>query len=375
MHKRAVAAVVLLAAVVMVAVGILVSQQDPVQPQVDTPPDVPTHTLIVQVRDSSLLSRASVLLGVTDGERLNQMWWPADWWVDMSGRQEIIAADLGRLPVPYVMQTVQNQVQVRVDDAWVMDRLAFAGVVDAVGGVRLDIGEAVVFRDEAGSRVTLSAGVQPLTGDRAADYVLDPGLRDEGERVRRFRAVWDQVLRRLPTDPERARTLVVSLGALSKPTLPPEQLAALLAEARELRVTGRVAEGRVRLDADNTVRVRPRQGVGTAYAVDADATEPVVDRIFDGYPAGEDPVARVLAAVPRAPAVEAVRGGLLSRGWPTAWGGRAAADDPEVVIDPGVPPAGALTVEQALGMEPVRAPVALGDARVVVADDDALELE
>ena len=47
--------------------------------------------------------------------------------------QEVSGAEMGRKTVPYVMQTVQDQVQVRVDDAWVLDRLAFAGLVDAVG--------------------------------------------------------------------------------------------------------------------------------------------------------------------------------------------------------------------------------------------------
>ena len=44
-------------------------------------------------------------------------WWTAQWWIDQVGIEEVSAAELGRKPVPYVMQTVQNQIGVPVDDA------------------------------------------------------------------------------------------------------------------------------------------------------------------------------------------------------------------------------------------------------------------
>lgn len=369
MHKRAVAAVVLLVTVLLVAIGILVSQQDPVQPPPDDPPGPVSRTLLVQLRDPTLLALSSVLVGVRE-DRLDQLWWTADWWIEQNGRLEVSAADLGRRPVPEVMNTVQNQIQVRVDDAWVMDRLAFAGLVDAVGGVRVLVPESTTYTSEDGVAADLQQGVQLLSGAQAADYVLDDSLSDEAVRLARFQGVWDQILRRFPTDTERARTMVVSLGALSKATMTTEQLEGFLADARDLRVTGRYAEGRVRLDGRNSIRVKPAQGVRRAYAVAARPTQRVVRSVFDGYETGDAPVARVLAVAPRDPAVQTVRGQLLARGWPSAWGGRGTAGDEPVVVDPGISAAQALTVEQALGAQPVRAPVALGDARVTVDDED-----
>jgi hypothetical protein len=369
MHKRAVAAVVLLVAVVLVAMGILVSQQDAVEPAPAEPPGPTSRTLLVQLRDPTLNALSSVLVGVRK-DRLDQLWWTADWWIEQNGRLEVSAADLGRRPVPEVMNIVQNQIQVRVDDAWVMDRLAFAGLVDAVSGVRVDVPEATTYTTEDGLSAKLQQGVQPLTGGQAADYVLDDSLRDEAQRLVRFQSVWDQILRRFPTDTERARTVVVSLGALSKATMPTEQLEGLLSDARDLRVSGLYAEGQVRLDESNSIRVKPVEGIRRAYAVAPRPTQRVVRSVFEGYEPGDAPVARVLSAAPRKPAVQTVRGQLLARGWPSAWGGRGTAGAGTVVVDPGISAADALTVEQALGTQPVRAPVALGDARVTVDDED-----
>jgi hypothetical protein len=371
MHKRAVASVVLLLVVVAATVGILVSrQQDPVEPPVVSPTAVPTPgTLLVQLRDPTLLASGSVLLGVRDGERLDQLWWNAQWWVDQIGIQEVSAAELGRKPVPYVMQTVQNQIGVPVDDAWVLDRLAFAGLVDAVGGVRVQIDSPTVYLNDAGTPALIPAGVQTLSGAQATDFVLDASLTDEAERMRRFQMVWDQILRRFPTDVDKSRTLVVSLGALSKATMPSEELAVFLTDAHDLRVRGAYAEARVRLDEQNAVRVRPAQGVREAYALDPIATQERIGALFDGYPALETPVARIQAVTVRDEAIERLRTDLLGKSWSSAWGGRALTTVTTATVDPSVPSDEVAALEEVTGVSAVPGEVALGQARVAVAAD------
>ena len=371
MHTRAVAAVVLLAIVVVTTLAILLTQQNTVTPPVPEPPADPTRTLLVQVRDPGLLARGSVLMGLDD-ERLNQLWWTADWWVDQIGVQEVSGAEMGRKTVAYVMQTVQDQVQVRVDDAWVLDRLAFAGLVDAVGGVRIDVPEQVIYLTDRRQAAVLPQGVQTLDGAVAADYVLDAALRDEQQRLTRFQAVWDQVLRRFPSDPERARTLIVSLGALSKATMPTEELALLLQDARDLRIVDDYAQTQVVLAEDNSVRVRPPQGVRRAYAVNAQATGDVVGDVFGGFPVPPDPVARIQAVQVRAPTAATIRAQLLTRSWQSAWGGRAITAATSVTVDPSVPAAEVVGLEQALGIEPTVEKLPLSQARVDVEADDGL---
>lgn len=372
MHKRAVAAVALLAVVIAATLAILVSQQDPVTPPPDVPPTPNTATLLVQLRDPSLLAMGSVLMGVDGGEELDQLWWTADWWIDQIGAEEVSAAELGRKPVPYVMQTVGNQVGINVEDAWVLDRLAFAGLVDAVGGVRIDVPQPTAYLTDQGSPALLAAGVQSLAGAQAADYVLDSSLRDESARLQRFQSVWDQILRRFPTDAEKARTLVVSLGALSKATMPTESLAVMLSDAHDLRVTGDYAQAQVRLDELNGVRVRPVQGVRQAFALDTAVTAERLQSVFSGFPAPDEPVARVQAVTVRSESVEFVRSQLLTGSWQSAWSGRIVTPSTTVVVDPGVPEPEVTGLEQALGVTPARGELPMGQAQVALAADDPL---
>ena len=370
MHKRAVAAVALLGVVILATVSILVAQQrkyrDP-QPTVSPTSTPEGQTLLVQVRDSSLLALGSVLMGV-DGEQtqLDQLWWLPEWWIDQVGAQEVSAADLGRKPVPFAMTAVQNQTQVPIDGAWVMDRLAFAGLVDAVGGVRLDLPSRTAYLNDQGIPEILEAGPQTMAGAKAADFVLDPSLRNEGIRLRRFQSVWDQILRRFPTDQEKARTLVVSMGALSKTTMTTDQLADYLSTAKALRVTGEYAQRTVPLTSDNFVRVNPPQGVRAAYALDTLRMQRRMAGMFQGNEPLDQPVARVYAAAIRSEGLETMRDQLSTRGWASAWGGRTTQMVSGAIVTPEVSDAQALGLQTATGMIPARGELPWGSARVDV---------
>ncbi|MCU0295927.1 MAG: LCP family protein [Candidatus Nanopelagicales bacterium] len=370
MHKRAVAAVVLLAMVIGTTVWILLNQQNTVVEPPDTPQESTGQTLLVQVRDPSLLAQGSVLMGVDPDQRLNQLWWTPQWWIDQIGIQEVSAAELGRKPVTYAMQQVQNQTEVVVDDAWVLDRLAFAGLVDAVGGVRLDLAAPAAYLTDDGTPALLPAGVQRLAGAAAADYVLDTSLKDESARLQRFQAVWDQILRLFPTSQEKARTLIVSLGALSKTTMPAEELADLLSEAHDLRVSAKYAQAEVALEENDSMRVRPAQGVRVAYALDATRTARRLGDLFEGFAVPDEPIARIRAVRPREDVVEVVRAQLLTRSWQSAWAGRTIVGQTTSVVDPGVPADEVVGLEQALGVPPLVQEQPLGQALVGVAADD-----
>lgn len=370
MHKRAVAAVALLGVVILATVSILVAQQskyrDP-QPTVSPTATPEGQTLLVQVRGSSLLALGSVLMGV-DGEqtRLDQLWWLPEWWIDQVGAQEVSAADLGRKPVPFVMTAVQNQTQVPIDGAWVMDRLAFAGLVDAVGGVRLDLPSRTAYLNDQGVPEILEAGPQTMAGAKAADFVLDASLRNEGIRLRRFQSVWDQILRRFPTDQEKARTLVVSMGALSKTTMTTDQLADYLSTAKALRVAGAYAQRTVPLTSDNFVRVNPPQGVQAAYALDTLRMQRRMTGMFAGNEPLDQPVARVYAAAIRSEDLETMRDQLSTRGWASAWGGRTTQMVSGAIVTPQISDAQALGLQTATGMIPARGELPWGSARVDV---------
>lgn len=367
MHKRAVAALVLLLAVVAATVVILIEGRG-AQPAPEPSPQTPVQrTLLVQVRDPALLALGSVLLGVRDDRHLDELLLPADWWIDQLGPQEVSVAELGRKPVPYAIETMQAQVQTPVDNAWVMDRLAFAGLVDAVDGVRVDVPDRAAYLTEQGTPRILDRGVTQMTGAQAADYVLDSSLRNERVRAARFAAVWDQILRRFPADTERARALVVSLGALSKATMDTDELADYLSRARGLLVAGDRTQALVPLDRADAVRVRPAQGVRTAFALDARRMGNRMRRVFNGYPALANPVARVAATTIRDPGVEQSRRAMGLRGWTTAWAGRTDVRESRLIIDQDVDAEQAVGLAQALDVRARREQLAWGQADVRLA--------
>lgn len=368
MHKRAVAAVALLGLVIVATLAIIVSRQDepPVPPPEPTPPA--PATMLVQIRDSALLAQGSVLMGI-DGQKtqLDQLWWPTDWWVDQIGIQEVSAAELGRKPVQYVMQTVQAQVQVPVGNTWVLDRLAFAGLIDAVGGVRLDLPDRAAYVDEQGVPQFLEAGQSTLSGAQGADYVLDPSSRDARARMARFQAVWDQLLRRFPSDQDKSRALMVSLGVLSKSTMTADQLADFMSQAKQLRITAAYAEAEVPVDETDPVRVAPPQGVRQAFALNELTMPLVMTGVFQEYPRPDDPIARVAAVTIRSEDVTSVRDQLVTRGWQTAWSGRSSVEQSTVTVPPGTPSQQVTQLAQAVGIAPQQAEVPWGDAQVDLA--------
>lgn len=362
MHTRAVAAVSLLVLVVVATLAVLIVNQE--EPPAPTPsPTQPSQrTLLVQVRDSALLAQGSVLMGIGGDAGLSELGWTADWWIDQLGTQEVSAAELGRKPVPYVIQTVESQAEVPVDDAWVMDRLAFAGLVDAVGGVRIDIPRRSAYLTEQGQPEILEKGIQDMSGAQAADYVLDASLRDGRKRKSRFDAVWDQVLRRFPGEAEKSRALVVSLGALSKSTMTTDSLADYLTAARDLLIAGEHSQTAVPLDRRNEVRVKPAQGVRRAYALAPERMARRMSRVFAGYPDLSAPVARIQASRIRNPEVEKARRALDINGWRTAWAGRVSQSETVAVVDPDVDAEAVAGLVEALEVEPVQQSLPWGQA-------------
>ena len=69
-------------------------------------------------------------------------------------------------------------------------------------------------------------------------------------------------------------------------------------------------------------------------------------------PGTPDPVARIQAVQVRAPTAATIRAQLLTRSWQSAWGGRAITAATSVTVDPSVPAAEVVGLEQALGIEP-----------------------
>ena len=108
-----------------------------------------------------------------------------------------------------------------IDGTLVMQRLALAGLVDAVGGVDVQSSQMYNIASAGAPQDFVTPGRNHLTGGRAASYATFLALGEaESDRIARFNAVLRAALAGLPNDPVRAQEVVSALGSLARSTIP-----------------------------------------------------------------------------------------------------------------------------------------------------------
>jgi hypothetical protein len=257
-RRRSVIALALLAFVVLAMAAVAwtnrTSGGGEVQP---TPQPSPTEeafdadpTLLVQLRNDRFQNVGNVIVAVRPEDSGAQMYLPSDIVLRTVGNGQQTLSDTGVSPIQEAPELVTAQTAVRVDGALVLDRLAFAGFVDAVGGVTVEIPETIAFVDRFGATpAVLPAGSQALDGPEAALYATYNRPTTAVPQLVRFQQVWDALLPKLPEDPDRMRAILGSLGALARSTKSIGPLGEFLADA------GQAARGSAWQSA--TVQVRP----------------------------------------------------------------------------------------------------------------------
>lgn len=111
-----------------------------------------------------------------------------------------------------LMDAIATALQRPMAGAIIFDRLAFAGLVDAVDGIEVELNHALAVHRVDGRVDVFEPGPQTLDGIAAATYALsDPsGVR--------LHACIDALLAELPTDHNRLTGLVKSLGSAMRAT-------------------------------------------------------------------------------------------------------------------------------------------------------------
>ena len=160
---------------------------------------------------------------------------------------------------------------VTVDDGWVLDRPTLTRLVDALGGVTVDVDVQVV----RGRDVLLAPGRQELDGARAITYLtyLAPGEQEQA-RLARVQDVLDALLDALPPEPAPLATILGGLGPRSVSTTPPAELAELL-----VSLAADDQAGRLQYDVLPLVDVDPGGDV-TVFRADTRALTVLVDRLL-----------------------------------------------------------------------------------------------
>jgi anionic cell wall polymer biosynthesis LytR-Cps2A-Psr (LCP) family protein len=178
---------------------------------------------------------------------------------------------------PAAAAALADQLDVVVDGAWVLTRPALAALVDAAGGVSVDVDVDVTETTGGETVVRIPEGAATaLNGEQAALFAsFLTGDEPEQARLARFTAVFRELLRGLPEDPEAVRALLTAETS-GVTDLGPDALAEHLALLR----AAVVADG-VQYPALPTVPVEAGDGPVT-YRLDRDPTAELVTEQFAG---------------------------------------------------------------------------------------------
>lgn len=202
---------------------------DPASPTPSTPAAPVVGNLLVQVTDDSLRTVASVLLS-RDGTTLRGVTMDPHLVCDFGqlGLQTLSSAG-PIVPLPAMQETVQRSTDMRVDGVLTLQRLAFAGLIDSVGGVTVTVDRPMQVSPDPANPTWVGSGSQVLAGVVAADYALYRGPREaEAARVSRFSTVLSAVLSALPRDTGSTSSVISALGSTARSTVPTDAVSQFL---------------------------------------------------------------------------------------------------------------------------------------------------
>lgn len=229
----AVGAMVIVLGLGLVAVVRSEGQSGPQPPQ----PDTAEETLLLQVLDDEGYALGNVVVGIEpeDASPLTIfLALPASVLVPDGDDSTTLGSTPSSADTLAAVKAVEASLGLRIDAGLTLDRLAFAGLVDAVDGIWVELDRPVLLPSvDDGQWRTVGPGWEKLDGVAAADYAL-MRIPGEGEQARidRFLTVLEKTLGRLPVTRERMRQLVTSLGSLAQSTVPTEDLVPFLMQVR-----------------------------------------------------------------------------------------------------------------------------------------------
>ena len=172
-------------------------------------------------------------------------------------------------------EALADLMEVVVDGSWVLDRATFSRLVDQEGGISVTVDVPVM----SGRVVVLQPGAQKVSGSGALAFAtyLAPGEQEQ-TRLARLQAVVDGIVSALPADP---KSLVGSLGAASKPSVPVATVASLLSGLKK-------DDARSQLQYRSLPVIKVDTGSDeTRFRIDAAATRSLVDELLpDSIPPG-----------------------------------------------------------------------------------------
>jgi len=262
--------------VVLLVVVVLVSSwpgEDPDQ-AVASVPDVPAQQTLALTFEDGTAARGLVgaaLVGV-DSAGVSTLLVPADLLLTVADAGPISLTEAALLGGEPVRRGLEDTLQLRVDGVVLLQPAQLATLVDAVGGVVLDVTNEVTTEN-----VLVAVGDdQRLAGAQAAAYAALAVDGEPGEaRLARLGAVVQGLLAALPTDPADVGPTLQAAGVTATEGLVADELAQVVGSA-----AARAAVG----NAEQVVLPTRELAAGEAAlrGVDDEAARPELDGRFAG---------------------------------------------------------------------------------------------
>ena len=244
---------------------------------VPSPDPTPTQdqveeTLFLQVLDADGYARGNVVIGIEPpaADPLTVfLAVPASLLVAEGDDSVTLGTTPQSADTLAAVTAIEESLGLRVDAGLQLDRLAFAGLVDAVDGVWIELDRPILLPaiGEEGRVRVLGPGWVKMDGIAAADYAVlrIPG-ESEDDRIARFLGLLQEAIERMPRTEDQMRQLLTSLGSLAQSTVPTEELVPFL-----MTVRSDVDFGRVRTEVLPVETIRGGARPASIAAPDADA--------------------------------------------------------------------------------------------------------
>lgn len=263
-----------LALVAAVVFAVALVRQSP-ESVVDLGPQERTQrTLLLQVQGLGGEAVAAALLAhdPSNGQGAGVLV-PPQVLVDVAGSGSLTLAEaLPSVPPEASRGAVSDLLGVTVDGGWVVTLPVLQTLVDAVGGIAVDVDTPVV----SGDTLLVPEGPQRLGGTAAVAVLVYQAPGEPAQaRLARQQEVVDGVLAALPGGAAEVAAVLRGLGERSIASQPLPELAALLAGLHEATVAGEV-----QYDLLPVVPIDTGAESITALRVDEAATEALVDRLL-----------------------------------------------------------------------------------------------
>ncbi len=196
-----------------------------------TPPEKTAVSLLLQLRDDEQLAVGNEQFVVNADGKAQGIMAPSPLQVYVAGVGQMTLAQTGKLPnINNAAIAISDLIGIRVDQTLVLDRLGYEALVDSVGGVLVSVDAPIVKKMTDGSTViVVAAGTRHLDGPAATAYAMSAGV-GEGptEQQNHFATVNKEVLAKLPSDPQKLKGILGSLGVSFRSSTTPDDVASAL---------------------------------------------------------------------------------------------------------------------------------------------------